>query len=231
VGTSDTGVVQSRALAGGSTTGYSYDLAGRLASTSESSTAVTSYGYGYDNNSNVVRKTSTTNGTSGSSCGHYTPTNSFDGTGSIAGTSCTGVAYSTTWSFDNAGNQISSSSGWAESYIAKNQLTSATAPGGSAVAMSYAGATNSERISAGADNLAQGALGVTVRTNTAGTTRYTRAPDGSLLDERTPSGTFYWSAPTNTVPCSESAFESRSLDGTHGGRRLPLPICGALRKS
>ena len=51
---------------------------------------------------------------------------------------------------------------------------------------------NQIRSANGADSFDNGPLGITALTNTSGTTHYTRDPHGNLLDERGPTGTFYY---------------------------------------
>jgi YD repeat-containing protein len=94
-------------------------------------------------------------------------------------------------------------------YNRRNQTTGISDVYGTLVPMTYAGAGQGERLSAGWSNqpsptdptkppeygnttYTYSALGLMSKTDTTGTTSYTRAPSGQPISERTPNGTFYY---------------------------------------
>ena len=115
-----------------STTTYSYDVLNRLSrarTTNSLGGQTADYQYAYDPNSNRTSQTIdgiTTN---------YTH-NAADQLTS---------AGQTTFSYDGNGNETSNSAGRQWSYNAKDQATSVTPPGGSAIPMSYTGAGQFKR--------------------------------------------------------------------------------------
>ncbi len=102
----------------------------------------------------------------------------------------------TSYGYDAAGNLVSSSAGAAYSYNTLNQSTSIKRAGGSAQSQVYAGASQFERIekqngTGTYTQFGESILGMLIRKQGTGT-YYTRLPDGSLLSQRTPTGTHYY---------------------------------------
>jgi RHS repeat-associated protein len=58
--------------------------------------------------------------------------------------------------------------------------------------MNYSGTDQNQRIQAGGTSYTNSPLGVSSQTDTGGTTYYTRDSRGNLIDERTPTGTYYY---------------------------------------
>ncbi len=174
----DSALRQSVTDKNGNKTVYGYDVINRLKrakTTSSSGTVTEDYQYDYDGNSNITSKT--VNGIATSYT--YNAANQMTAAGS------------TTYSYDAAGNQTGNSAGLALSYNAKNQTTSITPSGGSAVSMSYADATQDERVGAGGKTFDYSLLGLTTERD-GGTTHYTRDNKGALVAQRGPSATHYY---------------------------------------
>ncbi|HEU6446659.1 MAG TPA: DNRLRE domain-containing protein [Gaiellaceae bacterium] len=162
----------------GNKTTYSYDVLGRLELAEERSgagTLLNSYAYTYDANSN--RTSQTVNG--------ITTTYNHNGADQLTS------AGTTTFSYDANGNETSRSDGRAAVYNAKDQTTSMTPPGGSAVPMSYSGAGQFRRVLAGGTSFQQNALGLGRETTGGVSTTHIRDNDGFLLEQRTSSADYY----------------------------------------
>jgi RHS repeat-associated protein len=101
-------------------------------------------------------------------------------------------AGTTAFSYDGNGNELSRSDGRAAAYNAKEQTTSMTAPGGSPIPMSYSGTGQFRRVSAGGTAYQNNALGLGRKTTGGGSTTYLRDSEGSLLEQRTPGGDYYY---------------------------------------
>jgi RHS repeat-associated protein len=185
----DTDLRQSVTDKDGNTTTYQYDQLNRLtdAATKNSGGTTTShYVYGYDGNSNL---TSQTIGVSSptTTTFHYDAANELCWK-ATSGTSsnCTPPTGGTKYTYDANGNWTGGG-GWTLGYNSKNQTTSITKPGGSAVAMTYAGAGQDQRVSAGSSSIVNNELGVA----STDSTYYTRDNTGSLVSLRTASNTYY----------------------------------------
>ena len=99
----------------------------------------------------------------------------------------------TTYSYDADGNQTTdSASTLAYAYNGLNQTTSITPSGGTSLTMAYRGSAQADRASAGSTAFINSELGVISATSGTSTTYYTRDPDGNLVSERTPNGTYYY---------------------------------------
>lgn len=171
----DTGLRQSVTDKDGTKTSYSYDALNRLTLAEERSSAGTllnSYAYAYDANSN--RSSQTVNG--------VTTTYSHNAADQLT------AAGSVTYSYDGNGNETGSSAGRSFTYNPKDQVTSATPAGGSAISMSYSGTGQFDRVSAGTTTYTDSGLGLTRENSTS----YTRDVGGLLLSQRTSSGTSYY---------------------------------------
>lgn len=144
------------------TTNYVYTLFNGLQSAIGGSQ---SYSYVYDANGNMTSKTVngvTTNYT-------YDAANELSGSG---------------YSFDANGNQTASPDVTSLVYNTKDQTTSMTPAGSSAISMTYSGMNQSERNTEGSSTFRNSDLGVAG----IGSASYTREPDGTLIDERNPAG-------------------------------------------
>ncbi len=175
----DTDLRQSVTDTGSNTTAYTYDPLNRL---TEGKTTLNGggpgndYKYAYDAAGN--RTSQTINSTTTS----YT---------SNAADELT-TAGPTTYSYDNAGNQTAISGGDSFTYNAANQTSSITPNGGSAISMAYTGDGQTKRVTAGSSTYVNSSLGLTAATDSTGSTYYTRDNTGTLVDERTPSGAYYY---------------------------------------
>jgi len=98
------------------------------------------------------------------------------------------AAGSTTYSYDGNGNETSNSAGRQWSYNAKDQATSVTPPGGSAIPMSYTGTGQFKRVSAGSKSYTTSGLGLIREDGTS----YVRDDSGKLLSMRTGTGSYYY---------------------------------------
>jgi len=146
-----------------SKTSYNYDVLNRLTSASGS----TAYTYGYDANGNLTND----NGVSQT----FNAANELTASGS------------TTYNFDANGNETGNSAGLNLSYNPKNQTTAI-----GSLSMSYTGATQTERVTAGSTNFTYNVLGCGgASAGTNGNTAYTRDNKGQLTEERLPNGGSY----------------------------------------
>lgn len=102
------------------------------------------------------------------------------------------TAGSTTYSFDANGNQTGASGGLSFAYNAKDQTSSITPAGGSAISMTYRGPNQTERVTAGGNSYQYDSTGLSAATTSAGTAYLTKTPGGELISERLPSGTYYY---------------------------------------
>lgn len=159
------------------TTAYGYTPVNRLdAATLNGPAGTTSYGYGYDPNGNRTAKT--VNGATTSYSYNAANQLTHDSTG-------------TTYSYDGAGNLTGSSDGTTYTYNAKNQTTSITPAGSTAVPFSYTGPSQVGRVAAGGTDFALTILGTT-RTSGGQTASYTRDPSGGLVSTTRGSATYYY---------------------------------------
>jgi RHS repeat-associated protein len=168
------------------TTNYTYDGRNRLTGASGPGLSRT---YGYDLNSN---RTSKTEGGTTTNYG-YNAANQLCWSGPASGASCTVPSGNTSYTYDPNGNLTGSSSGWSLSYNAKDQTTSMTKPGGTALApMAYAAGSQTLRTQAGQTSFVNSALGVAGATTAGGTDFYTRDNRGTLVSLRAASGSRYY---------------------------------------
>jgi len=146
------------------TSSYSYNALNRLVGASG---AGGSYTYGYDANGNLTNN----NGASQA----FNAANELTSSGS------------TTYSFDANGNETGNNVGLSLTYNAKDHTTGITAPGQAALNMTYSGATQTERVTAGATSFTYNVLGCGgASTGVGGNTPYTRDNKGQLVEERVP---------------------------------------------
>ncbi len=157
------------------TTSYCHDTLNRLTSAVEknsSNVTTATWNYIYDNAGN---RTSATVGAS-------TVTFGYNNADEL--TSKNGV--STGWSYDNNGNETSgvgSSTRTAESWNSHEQLTSTTV-GGTATGYTYTGLGQGTRLTAGANSIRNGTIGITKDTTAAGIVEFYRDPRGTLIANR-----------------------------------------------
>jgi RHS repeat-associated protein len=156
------------------TTSYTYDGLNRLTGATGPGLTRT---YGYDPNFNRTSKTengSTTN------YGYNAPNQ------------LTTVNGTNTYNYDPNGN-LTGGAGWSLLYNAKDQTTSITKPGGSALTpLVYAGAVQTQRTQAAATSYINSALGVSSATSAGSTDSYTRDNRGTLVSLRAASGNRYY---------------------------------------
>jgi RHS repeat-associated protein len=157
----------------GSKTSYTYDAWNRLTDALSPSAA---YHYTYDANGNRT----------GQTIGASSTTYSFNAANQLT------AAGATTYSYDGNGNQTASSSGAALAYNPWNQTTSMKAPGGSPLTMTYTGATQAERLTAGATQFAYTVLGLGSSSTSGLSTFFTRDDRSGLTEERLPDGSRYY---------------------------------------
>jgi RHS repeat-associated protein len=178
----DTGLRRSVTDKANNTTAYSYDALDRLVqakTTSSSGSVQDDFRYGYDPVGNRTSETVRQSGLLGAS--DVTTTSSFNAADQLT------ARGDVTYSYDANGNQSGSSAGQALAYNGADQTTSLKRAGGSALAATYAGATQVERASAGATTFTNTLLGVSA----GGTTGYTRDPAGALVGIRGANRSYY----------------------------------------
>jgi hypothetical protein len=144
----------------------------------KSSTGATlnTWQYGFDAAGNMTSKTA-----SGTTTGFtYNAANEMTAAGS------------TTYSYDATGAQTGSSTGENISYNSAQQTTSLTPSGGSPLTQTFSGIGQLYHTQSGSTSYQNDATGVSAQTTSGSTTYYTRAPDGTLLSERSSSGTSYY---------------------------------------
>jgi hypothetical protein len=145
---------------------YTYDDASnrtKVVETTGSGTTTTSYGY---NSDNVL-------------CWRYN--------GIASSSDCSSPpSGATTYGYDASGNQTAGPSSFTGVYDVGNRLITLNSN-----ALDYLSATNTELTAVGSTSYTNNLLGVASQTTGGATTRYTRAPDGTLLAQGSSSGTQY----------------------------------------
>jgi len=175
----------------GNVTTYTYDSVGRLhqaeAKTS-GGTLIDRWTYTFDNASNRTRVDHTTSsGTTTTSYGYNNDNVLCWRYSGISTNACASPpAGASTYSSDASGNLTSGPSSFNAVYDVANRLT--TFAGNS---INYLSPTNTESVSIGGTTLTNNMLGLGAQTTAGSTTAYTRAPDGSLLAQRSAAGTQY----------------------------------------
>jgi RHS repeat-associated protein len=175
----DTGLRQSVTDKDGNKTAYTYDGLNRLTIAEERSAAgalLNRYAYSYDANSN--RTSQIVNG--------QTTSYAYNDADQLT------QAGPTTFSYDLNGNEDWNSAGRDFAYNAKDQVVSATPPGGASIAMSYTGPGQFERVSAGPASFWDNALGLTRETTAGQTTSFHRDDGGLLLSWGDPAGNYHF---------------------------------------
>lgn len=171
-GSADRELRQTMTDAGGRAVSYSYDAHNHLTRAQTTAGGSDDYQYGYDLNGN--RTSQSVNGAT--TAYTYNAANQL-------------TSGPTTPTYDANGNETRGPDGRTSAYNAKDQTTSATPPGGSALSMSYADADQTERTQAGAAAFASSPLGVASSTTAGASTHYTRDSGGNLVGQRSPDGT------------------------------------------
>jgi RHS repeat-associated protein len=113
-----------------------------------------------------------------------------------------------TYTHDGNGNLTGSSAGLALAYNAKDQTTSVTPPAGTALAMTYTGASQVQRVAAGGDGFKHGLLGLSSRADGGGTAYYTRDAAGTRFRQRFyDPGLGHWTQRNPLLTCSTKLQE------------------------
>jgi RHS repeat-associated protein len=172
---SDTTLRQSMTDGAGTTT-YTYDAANRVLRALTTGSNPSDYLYTYDGVGN--RLTQDANGT--------VTTYTYNAADELT------QAGGATYTYDANGSQTGSSLGLALSYNTANQNSSATPPGGSPTAMTYAGNGQTTRTSAGSTTYRSSLLGLASETTSGVTTHYVYDPSGGLIEEWTSSSNRYF---------------------------------------
>jgi RHS repeat-associated protein len=197
-GEDDTSLVQTLTESTGNTTSYLYDKLERLTeATTKGSTIKSHYAYKLDGAGNRVSQQVSATAETGGTTTYYTLNagNELECRQTISG-ACNASDELSSYAYDGAGEQTaitpaSEAGGGTLAYNAAGELSSLTPSGGSALALSYGGAGQSDLTAIGGSTALQSSLlGVTREVNAAGTSYYARTPNGLLIDERTPSGHF-----------------------------------------
>jgi YD repeat-containing protein len=176
----------------GSTTNYAYDAQGRLTEAKTTVGGTDDFQYAYDGASNRTRQV--VNGGTPTFFGYGTANELCwsKQTATDPGSGCTPPSGATTFPTNANGSITGSSAGFAASYNGFEQATSITGAGGPTLgSITYGGATQVERRHAGTTQFTSNALGLGVADPGSGATFYTRDPNGTLISQRTPSGTQY----------------------------------------
>jgi len=174
----------------GERSSYTYDGLNRLtraaATTMSSGSQAHQWEYRYDRRSNRTCQSADGART------HYAYNDASQLTATGPTADCaTAAASPTTYSYDPSGNQTANSAGQALTYNAKDQTTSITPPGASRTDYDYTGATEDDRVKAGATNFTNSLLGPSYAYQgllplPISTTAWTRDDGGVLVGQRSP---------------------------------------------
>ena len=146
------------------------------------------YAYSYDADGN---RTKTTTGTASTYAGFNSAdelcwTTTTAQTSSACGPAPTGA---TTFGYDPAGDQTSSSAGYSASIDAAGDTTSSTSPTGTnSTSYTYSDANQALRLTAGNASFTNSIFGAATKTVSGTTTAYTNTPAGALLAQRLSTG-------------------------------------------
>jgi RHS repeat-associated protein len=170
----------------GAVTTYGYDAVRRL--TSAASGGITD-SWTYDLNGN--RLTAAKTGTA-TDYYAYNAADQLCWYASTSGSCAPPPAGATNYTYDANGNTTGGGSASNLNYNEFDQFTSGT-NGTTTTSYTYAGQSNTERLTAGGTSYLNGSLGITQLTRTGGTTSFIRDPDGTLISMRDASGaSFYY---------------------------------------
>jgi RHS repeat-associated protein len=171
-------------------TSYTYDPMNRLkkAETKTSGgTTTLKLEYDYDAVGNRTKETRNT-----TTVKKYDYNDSDQLTCTYSGTDCNSSGDKVTYTYDLNGSQTGNSAGQALSYNTVNQTTSLKKAGGTAISATYAGATQDERITAGAFAYKDNALGTIAESEGATTRYFIRDDEGKLISMRVGSSRYYY---------------------------------------
>ncbi len=157
---------------------YSYDSQNRLtiADVTQNSIEVEKFSYGYDNAGNRTSSSVKSSGISN--------TYAYNGGNELTSrTQSGGGGGTTTYSYDGNGNLTGSTPGSSLTYNTKNQ----TKTNGSDT-YTYSGPDQRDRVQVNSATFIYSGLGLSSRTDSNGTTYFTRCSCGLLNNERTPDG-------------------------------------------
>jgi RHS repeat-associated protein len=96
------------------------------------------------------------------------------------------------YTYDAAGNQLTTPQLSNLTYNLKNQTTSVTPSGGSAISSTYSNTGQAERISDGSTTLVSGTFGVDASTKSGTTTYFIRTDTGTVIGEHVGSTSYYY---------------------------------------
>ncbi len=213
-----TGLVRSRTTSDGTntdTTSYTYDALNRLSSAVTTGATTNQYfSYTLDANGNRTRQVANLAGST--STGATTTSYAYDSGSSLCwvytGVSSNGCTNpptgATSYSYNQAGDTTSATSGVAFTYNNAAQTTGITPAGGSAQSLSYLGSGQADLTQSGSTAMQNSDLGVTSTNESGGTTYYGRTPNGMLVDERTPSGRYWYVFGNDTLGSVEGVVDS-----------------------
>lgn len=185
-GTDDQDLVSSRVESdpgASATITYGYDADNRL--TSAATSGGSTIDYYYDSAGNRCSSASTS-----TSAPYLCPTGTGDYTYNSGDQLTSGPAGS--YTYDEDGNETASPSLTTLAYDPKNQNSSVTPSGGSAISMSYTGTGSDERTTDGSTTLVYGALGLHEIINGSTTTYFIRDNQGHLIGEHVGSTSYYY---------------------------------------
>jgi RHS repeat-associated protein len=171
---------------------------------SVSSATTVTYGY---NTSNELTSAVTTGGSSSTLTYYYDAAGNrcsaaATGTPALCPTGSGDYAYNAddeltagptgSYTYDGAGNQLTSPQLSNLTYNSKNQDSSTTPSGGGAIASTYAGADSTERTADGSTTLISGNLGIDQSVTSGTTTYFIRNNTGTLIGEHVGSTSYYY---------------------------------------
>jgi RHS repeat-associated protein len=177
------------------TTTYMYDALGRLKTAEERNsggTVVKTYQYDYDANSNRCAQRITAGPAPSALEDCDDPADATTTTYSYNAADQLTRAGTTDLSYDGNGNETERSDGRRAAHNTKDQTTSMTRPNGSPIPMSYTGIGQFHRVAAGPTTFQSNALGLGRETSSGASTTYIRDVSGLLLEQRLPSGDYYY---------------------------------------
>lgn len=192
----ETGLRQTE-TSNGTTDSYAYNNLNELVGVSGGA----SYNYSYDANGNVVSRTDPVTG--GTLQMAYNAADEICDSSESGIPSCATAAYS----YDGAGNETADAAGNAMAYNDRGQTSQITPAGAGGQTLAYNGTGQTGLTQIGSAPTGTGAVAPVLENSTLGvsaeesaassqtastTTYFTRAPDGTLLGERTPSGDYYY---------------------------------------
>ena len=172
-GTHDGALRQTLTDASGNSTSYGYDGVGRLLSATTTGPNAATYSYTYDLNGNMTSKT--VNG--------VTTTYTVNAANEVTNSG---------YAFDANGNQTSSPSLSSLAYNPREQTTSITPSGQTALSATYSGPGQTERTGFAGDTFLNDSLGIGRRTSGSTITDFTRDAGGTELSETVAGNRYYF---------------------------------------